>query len=98
MMVQPLLVTFPYYFGLLFSYRKSRTATVECTLNHNNSFLTSNSQLQENYNRQNGDGLSLTFLIIWLAGDIFNLAGIIMERLMFTMVSRIQALKNLFDS
>ncbi|KAG2233131.1 hypothetical protein INT48_001624 [Thamnidium elegans] len=40
-------------------------------------------QLKENYKRQNGDGLSLTFLIIWLAGDLFNLAGIIMEKLMF---------------
>ncbi|KAI9243320.1 PQ loop repeat-domain-containing protein [Helicostylum pulchrum] len=42
-------------------------------------------QLKENYKRQNGDGLSLTFLIIWLAGDLFNLAGIIMEKLMVTM-------------
>lgn len=42
-------------------------------------------QLQENYRRKNGDGLSLTFLLIWLAGDLFNLAGIIMEKLMFTM-------------
>lgn len=47
-------------------------------------------QLQENYKRQNGDGLSLTFLYIWLAGDLFNLAGIIMERLMFTMVNTVQ--------
>lgn len=46
-------------------------------------------QLKENYKRQNGDGLSLTFLLIWLAGDIFNLAGIIMEKLMFTMVTYI---------
>lgn len=45
------------------------------------------SQLQENYRRKNGDGLSLTFLLIWLAGDLFNLAGIIMEKLMFTMVT-----------
>lgn len=44
-------------------------------------------QLQENYRRKNGDGLSLTFLLIWLAGDLFNLAGIIMEKLMFTMVT-----------
>ncbi|KAG2201754.1 hypothetical protein INT47_002014 [Mucor saturninus] len=42
-------------------------------------------QLLENYKRKNGDGLSLSFLFIWLAGDIFNLAAIIMERLMFTM-------------
>ncbi|KAL9539408.1 hypothetical protein MBANPS3_010278 [Mucor bainieri] len=42
-------------------------------------------QLLENYRRKNGDGLSLTFLLIWLAGDLFNLAGIIMEKLMFTM-------------
>lgn len=45
-------------------------------------------QLKENYKRQNGDGLSLTFLIIWLAGDLFNLAGIIMEKLMVTMVKK----------
>lgn len=30
----------------------------------------------------------MTFLLIWLAGDLFNLAGIIMEKLMFTMVKK----------
>ncbi|KAI8061474.1 PQ loop repeat-domain-containing protein [Gilbertella persicaria] len=32
-------------------------------------------QLVENYKRRSGDGLSITFLWIWLAGDLFNLAG-----------------------
>ncbi|CEP14272.1 hypothetical protein [Parasitella parasitica] len=55
------------------------------------------SQLQENYRRKNGDGLSLTFLLIWLAGDIFNLAGIIMEKLMITMVTS-EEMINLIDA
>ncbi|KAL0094097.1 hypothetical protein F4703DRAFT_1833772 [Phycomyces blakesleeanus] len=42
-------------------------------------------QLYENYSRKSGEGLSMTFLIIWLAGDIFNLAGVIMQDLLPTM-------------
>ncbi|KAI8377408.1 PQ loop repeat-domain-containing protein [Radiomyces spectabilis] len=42
-------------------------------------------QLWENYRRQSGDGLSLTFLVIWLAGDIFNLVGVILQDLLPTM-------------
>jgi hypothetical protein len=44
------------------------------------------SQLHENYQRQSGSGLSLSFLVIWLVGDLFNLAGVILQKLMFTMV------------
>jgi hypothetical protein len=44
------------------------------------------SQLHENYRRQSGSGLSLSFLVIWLVGDLFNLAGVILQKLMFTMV------------
>ncbi|CAO3682016.1 unnamed protein product [Rhizopus stolonifer] len=42
-------------------------------------------QLWENYRRKSGDGLSMTFLVIWLAGDIFNLLGVIMQDLLVTM-------------
>ncbi|ORY92265.1 PQ loop repeat-domain-containing protein [Syncephalastrum racemosum] len=42
-------------------------------------------QLWVNYNRKNGDGLSMTFLVIWLAGDLFNLAGVILQDLLPTM-------------
>ncbi|KAI9264414.1 PQ loop repeat-domain-containing protein [Sporodiniella umbellata] len=42
-------------------------------------------QLWENYTRKSGDGLSMTFLVIWLAGDIFNLLGVIMQDLLVTM-------------
>lgn len=30
----------------------------------------------------------MTFLIIWLAGDIFNLLGVIMQDLLVTMVTK----------
>ncbi|KAI8977314.1 PQ loop repeat-domain-containing protein [Mycotypha africana] len=42
-------------------------------------------QLWENYTRKSGDGLSVTFLVIWLAGDVFNLLGVIMQDLLVTM-------------
>ncbi|CAO3649655.1 unnamed protein product [Cunninghamella echinulata] len=42
-------------------------------------------QLWENYVRKSGDGVSMTFLVIWLAGDIFNLAGVILQDLLPTM-------------
>ena len=43
----------------------------------------------ENYRRKSGDGLSMTFLVIWLAGDVFNLLGVIMQDLLVTMVMKI---------
>ncbi|KAI8096483.1 PQ loop repeat-domain-containing protein [Halteromyces radiatus] len=42
-------------------------------------------QLWENYERKSGDGLSMTFLVIWLAGDVFNLVGVILQDLLPTM-------------
>jgi hypothetical protein len=45
-------------------------------------------QLWENYKRKNGDGLSFSFLVIWLAGDVFNLIGVIMQDLLVTMVRK----------
>lgn len=52
----------------------------------NYSNLNNNRQLWENYTRKSGDGLSMTFLVIWLAGDVFNLLGVIMQDLLVTMV------------
>jgi len=43
-------------------------------------------QLWENYKRKSGESLSLTFLYIWLAGDIFNVLGATMDNLLLTMV------------
>ncbi|KAI8339765.1 PQ loop repeat-domain-containing protein [Chlamydoabsidia padenii] len=42
-------------------------------------------QLWENYQRKSGDGLSMTFLAIWLAGDLFNIIGVILQDLLPTM-------------
>ncbi|KAI9257609.1 PQ loop repeat-domain-containing protein [Sporodiniella umbellata] len=42
-------------------------------------------QLYENYHRKSGEGLSLVFLYIWLAGDIFSMIGVMLEKLMMTM-------------
>ncbi|OZJ05371.1 hypothetical protein BZG36_01993 [Bifiguratus adelaidae] len=43
-------------------------------------------QLWENYKRKSGEGLSIPFLIIWLSGDIFNLVGVVLQDLLFTML------------
>ncbi|OZJ04797.1 hypothetical protein BZG36_01852 [Bifiguratus adelaidae] len=43
-------------------------------------------QLWENYKRKSGEGLSLAFLVVWLAGDIFNFVGAWMEDLLVTML------------
>lgn len=43
-------------------------------------------QIWENYTRKSGEGLSMLFLWIWLLGDVFNLAGILMQDLLFTML------------
>ncbi|KAI8882756.1 PQ-loop-domain-containing protein [Backusella circina FSU 941] len=42
-------------------------------------------QFIENYKRKSGESLSMTFLVIWLAGDIFNLLGVVMQNLLVTM-------------
>ncbi|KAI8062630.1 PQ loop repeat-domain-containing protein [Gongronella butleri] len=42
-------------------------------------------QLWKNYKRQSGDGLSMTFLVIWLVGDVLSELGIIFQDLLPTM-------------
>ncbi|KAG0333798.1 hypothetical protein BG004_000689 [Podila humilis] len=48
-------------------------------------FIVFSPQLWENYKRKSGESLSLTFLYIWLAGDIFNVLGATMDNLLLTM-------------
>lgn len=43
-------------------------------------------QFYENYKYKNTDGVSITFLTLWIFGDILNLFGVILEHLLFTMV------------
>lgn len=43
-------------------------------------------QIYENYRNKSGDSLSLVFLWIWLAGDIFNIVGVAMEQLLPTIL------------
>ncbi|KAF9267354.1 PQ-loop-domain-containing protein [Marasmius fiardii PR-910] len=43
-------------------------------------------QIYENYVLQSGEGLSVLFVLIWLAGDLFNVLGAIIANLLPTMV------------
>lgn len=42
-------------------------------------------QIIENFRRGSADGLSLLFLIVWLAGDVFNILGAVMQGVLPTM-------------
>lgn len=44
-------------------------------------------QILENFRRGNADGLSLQFLIVWLAGDVFNILGAVLQGVLPTMVN-----------
>ncbi|CCE61528.1 hypothetical protein TPHA_0A04550 [Tetrapisispora phaffii CBS 4417] len=43
-------------------------------------------QLYENFKRQSAEGLSLLFVVLWLAGDVFNLLGSLLQHLLPTMI------------
>lgn len=43
-------------------------------------------QIYENYARGSSEGLSIDFIIIWLIGDIFNVLGSVMQRVIFTAI------------
>ncbi|CZS97060.1 related to PQ loop repeat protein [Rhynchosporium agropyri] len=43
-------------------------------------------QIVENFKRGSADGLSLQFIIVWLAGDIFNILGAILQGVLPTML------------
>jgi len=42
-------------------------------------------QIIENFRRGSADGLSLLFLIVWLAGDVFNILGAVLQGVLPTM-------------
>lgn len=43
-------------------------------------------QLYENYTLQSGEGLSVLFVVIWILGDLSNLAGAILAGLLPTVI------------
>ena len=43
-------------------------------------------QIIENYQLKSGEGLSVFFVIIWLAGDLANLLGAVLAGLLPTIV------------
>ncbi|KAI5952664.1 RTC2 [Candida jiufengensis] len=43
-------------------------------------------QIYENFKRKSSKGLSLSFIILWLAGDIFNVLGAVLQGLLPTMI------------
>lgn len=43
-------------------------------------------QIYENFTRKSCEGLSLMFVILWLAGDIFNVLGAILQGVLPTMI------------
>jgi PQ loop repeat len=44
-------------------------------------------QIVENFRRGSADGLSLQFIIVWLAGDVFNILGAVLQGVLPTMVT-----------
>ena len=43
-------------------------------------------QLYENYQLQSGEGVSVLFVYIWILGDVFNLAGAVLGKLIPTII------------
>lgn len=43
-------------------------------------------QIYENFTRKSSEGLSLMFIILWLAGDVFNVLGSILQGVLPTMI------------
>ena len=43
-------------------------------------------QIYENFRRKSSEGLSLTFIILWLAGDVFNVLGSVIQGVLPTMI------------
>lgn len=43
-------------------------------------------QIIENFRRASADGLSIVFIIVWLAGDVFNILGAILQGVLPTMI------------
>lgn len=59
---------------------RNRSVSIACWL------VVFTPQIVENFKRGSAEGLSLTFLILWLLGDIFNVLGGIMQGVIPTML------------
>ena len=44
-------------------------------------------QIIENFRRSSADGLSIVFIVIWLAGDVFNILGAVLQGVLPTMIA-----------
>ncbi|OCL07660.1 PQ-loop-domain-containing protein [Glonium stellatum] len=43
-------------------------------------------QIIENFRRGSANGLSVLFIVVWLAGDVFNILGAVLQRVLPTMI------------
>lgn len=43
-------------------------------------------QIVENFRRSSAEGLSIIFIVVWLAGDVFNILGAVLQGVLPTMV------------
>lgn len=43
-------------------------------------------QIIENFRRGSAEGLSIVFIVVWLAGDVFNILGAVLQGVLPTMV------------
>ncbi|KAK3901670.1 PQ loop repeat-domain-containing protein [Staphylotrichum tortipilum] len=43
-------------------------------------------QIVENFRRRSAEGLSIQFVVIWLLGDVFNILGAVLQRVLPTML------------
>ncbi|KAF2403096.1 PQ-loop-domain-containing protein [Trichodelitschia bisporula] len=43
-------------------------------------------QIVENFRRKSAEGLSVVFIVVWLAGDVFNIAGAVLQGVLPTMI------------
>lgn len=43
-------------------------------------------QIIENFRKGSAEALSITFIVIWLAGDVFNILGAVLQGVLPTMV------------
>lgn len=72
------LVGFP--LGVSCILRPSDSKTIACWV------VVFSPQIIENFRRSSAEGLSIEFIIIWLAGDFANIIGAVMQGVLPTMV------------
>lgn len=68
-----------------------RVGTFHCLISvthvdQNSRIVVYSPQIHENYALQSGEGLSILFVLIWLAGDLCNLIGAVIAGLLPTII------------